>query len=575
MIRVVIISNHQQEADILKIAFRQEGFEFYVSKSTEVNYLQLLQYKPDIVLLEISPSYSEQISLIKLLRNNPRFGKSPIVAYGSSNSPRVIEDLLAVGTPHYLTRPLKIKTLLEKMRIAAPNKDWDGEKNRLAAQSVVTKDQELQKLLDSKELSSVKLEIMVRHVGKLLSFPFVIAKILEITDDPKRGADDLAKVINSDPSLCATILKVSNSAFFASMGSKEIKHPKDAIIRLGFNEVKSIAMGLQLMELLPAKDTFGFDRRDFWMYALGRASIAQKLAKHANYPDTALAFLAGLMADFSVLLFDAFFPDVFAEIIGIISEDGTNFQETTRQVLGFAPEDFLTELLISWRLPNDLVDGIRVLPSIMNSSYIENPTLPRLFSDCIAMSCVLTRTGDIGQACDCIVQIPPLFLSKELRLNATMFKVFYDSIYANLSLFADFFKLDRTLLPAVIDDGKLKTAIYYTSGEIGFDPFKQYLSRSYKIKQVNDAQQLTQALKDEKFDIAIVLPSGLDQVAIVKEHFTFFEGQYTASDKALPVLAIWPVGLPSPVPGKHPFDCLSQRSDLRQMTQAVTNLVGI
>ncbi len=574
MIRIVILSAHQQESEILQMVFKQNGYEYYSAKPNSFNYLQLLQYRPDVLLMEIPISYTEQLSLLRLLRKNNRFGKTPIIGFGSGGGTRIVEDLTASGCTHYLQRPIRIKNLFDLMRKSVPSKDWDGEYKKIMAQKEEGKEQELQRLLESNFPASAKKEIMVKYVGKLLSFPFVIAKILEVTDDPARGADDLGRVISGDPAICATILKVSNSALFASMGNKEVKNPKDAIVRLGFNEVKNISMGLGLMELFPEKDTFGFQRTEFWMHILGRAILSEKMARQAGYPNTTLAFLSGLMADFTVLLLDSFFPDVFAEILGLMADEGISFPQATQKVLGFPHEEFLCSLMETWRLPKELQEAIRLQTTLLSQTEMENPTPERILADCVALSSTVVRAGDIGQGCDSIMEMPSESLIHELRLTTGLIKGFYDPLQAGLSVFADFFSIERKLLPAIIEEESLRPAIYLAIGRRGFDPFQQYLSRYWKLKIVRDAESLEKALAEKQYCCAFVTPATAEMAPLGQEFFPYLEGKQTLKGKSMPVFAIWPDGMPSPVPGKFPFECISQRCDVRQMLQTIATLAG-
>jgi ActR/RegA family two-component response regulator len=349
MIRIVIIAVHPQESQILQMAFRQRSFAVFASQPVTGNFLQMLQYRPDYVFIEIPPTYQEQIALMRLLGKNERFRMTPVIAYGSFADNTVKNDITAAGCKYFVDRPLKLNHLFEAMKKTAPDKDLEVDAKRAKQTKTEEKTGDLQRLLDPREDVRVKIDLMVKHTGKLMSFPFAIAKILEIADDPNRGAEDLAKVISGDLSLCTTILKVSNSVFFATRG-KEIRSAKEAIMRIGFSEVKTIAIGLELMSLFPDKDTFGFNHMDFWIYALGRAQITEKLARHVRYPDPAFAFLAGLLSDFSVLMLDAFFTTVFDTILQKIASEDMSYSEASDAVLGFQPMEFVVRLLEIWRL---------------------------------------------------------------------------------------------------------------------------------------------------------------------------------------------------------------------------------
>lgn len=504
MIRIVIIAVHPQESQILQMAFRQRSYAVYASEPVAGNYLQMLQYRPDFVLIEIPPNYQDQIALMRLLGKNERFSKTPVIAYGSSDDVTMKNDISAAGSKYYTQRPLKLNHLFEAMKKTAPEKDLEGDAQRAKKTRAEEKLGDLQRLLDPKEEIRVKIDLMVKHTGKLMSFPFAIAKILEIADDPNRGAEDLAKVINGDLSLCTTILKVSNSVHFAARNT-EIRSAKEAIMRIGFSEVKTIAIGLELMNLFPDNETFGFNRMDFWTYALGRALITEKLARHVRYADPAFAFLAGLLSDFSVLLLDAFFPNVFNAVLQKISTENKSYSKASIEVLGFQPMEFVVRLLEMWRLPADLVDALRLQYKLFERKEEAAPNPVRLLADCVAISGVLARTGEIGHGCDDVINLIPDGFLREIHLPAGVSISFYESAYTALQVYGTFFGLESRFLPQLpVDPATLPPMLYIRLGKRLFDPYSLYFSRQFKLTIVRSSAEALNALASGSFRIAVL-----------------------------------------------------------------------
>jgi len=575
MIRIVIISQHIQESEILQMAFKQKGFAIYTSRSNQVNYLQLLQFNPDFVLLEIPEAYHDQLALLRTLRKNERFSKTPVIAFGSVDESTLISDIKNGGCSEFIKRPIKMNRLYEIMRKASPEADLESESKKIEQTREQEKLTDLQRLLDLKETPSVKIDLMVKHVGKLLSFPFAIAKILEITDDPNRGADDLATVINGDPSLSTTILKVSNSVHFAT-SAKEIRSPKDAIMRLGFNEVKSIAMGLGLMELFPAKETFGFQRMDFWTYALGRGLISEKLAKHARYPDAPLAFLAGLLADFAVLIFDAAFPDVFEATIKKIAQDGCSFDVAAESVLGFFPSTFISKLLEQWRLPRDLIECARLQSKFFERPEENQPGATKILADAVALSGVLVRSGNIGQGLDDVLQIPPDSVLRELGIPSGVTTSFYDYIGAGLNMYASFFGIDRKLLPKpILEQSQLKPALYIRLGKIALDPYFLLLSRDWKFTPAHDAASVAKAIQIANYKLVVLHCIDETHANEANDFFSTLANLKDPEGKPVGVLGIWPNSLPTPTPSNLRFGCIHQQGDLRKLTLLMETIVQV
>jgi len=58
----------------------------------------------------------------------------------------------------------------------------------------------------------------IREISHIATLPEVTVKVVELVENPKSTAQDLNKVISTDPALCSRILKVVNSSFYGLPG---------------------------------------------------------------------------------------------------------------------------------------------------------------------------------------------------------------------------------------------------------------------------------------------------------------------------------------------------------------------
>ena len=83
-------------------------------------------------------------------------------------------------------------------------------------------------------------QVVQQAIGELshiATLPEITLKIVELVEDPKSTAQDLNRVVSSDPALCSRILKVVNSSFYGLPG--QIASINRAIVMLGLNAVTS------------------------------------------------------------------------------------------------------------------------------------------------------------------------------------------------------------------------------------------------------------------------------------------------------------------------------------------------
>lgn len=111
----------------------------------------------------------------------------------------------------------------------------------------------------------------------------------------------IEKLIIADPAMSSQILKVANSSFFR--GLSKVMTIREAIVRMGLDEITRIVLILTQKELYSTKDSFIRNYRNtLWQHALVCALVSQWIAKEADFEElTQEVFFAALMHDIGKL----------------------------------------------------------------------------------------------------------------------------------------------------------------------------------------------------------------------------------------------------------------------------------
>jgi HD-like signal output (HDOD) protein len=131
----------------------------------------------------------------------------------------------------------------------------------------------------------------------------VSMRLVEIASDDTCSAEELAAVIERDPSLAVRVLTLANSAFFQTRQSTTSL--RQAVVKLGFQRLRIMALSLSLRDTFLMGKIGPLDYEEFWHTTLYRALIAKSFAAHLKncYPEK--AFVAGLIMEIGLLiLFD-------------------------------------------------------------------------------------------------------------------------------------------------------------------------------------------------------------------------------------------------------------------------------
>ena len=109
------------------------------------------------------------------------------------------------------------------------------------------------------------------------------------------------KLIVSDQSLTAKVLSVSNSSFYR--GLQQVETVRNAIVRMGINEVSNIVMLVTHEHSFRSKDSFVHGMmRKLWQHSVGCAMGSNWLAKQCGLHAMAHeAFFGGLLHDVGML----------------------------------------------------------------------------------------------------------------------------------------------------------------------------------------------------------------------------------------------------------------------------------
>ena len=79
------------------------------------------------------------------------------------------------------------------------------------------------------------LDEMVASIAELRPLPAIAFRVLELSDDGKFSAHELASLIASDQALTSKVLRLGNSPFYGF--ARRITTVRDAVVLLGFRAV--------------------------------------------------------------------------------------------------------------------------------------------------------------------------------------------------------------------------------------------------------------------------------------------------------------------------------------------------
>ncbi|MGD8389466.1 MAG: HDOD domain-containing protein [Desulfobacteraceae bacterium] len=135
----------------------------------------------------------------------------------------------------------------------------------------------------------------------LPSLSAVAVRLVETASDERSTASDLAAIIEKDPSLTVRLLRLANSAFFK--GESVVTSLNQAVVKVGFQRLRIMALSLSLRETFPMGRRDGLDYERFWRTSFYRALLARSLAVRTTLCNPEEAFVASLTLEIGILVF--------------------------------------------------------------------------------------------------------------------------------------------------------------------------------------------------------------------------------------------------------------------------------
>jgi HD-like signal output (HDOD) protein len=132
---------------------------------------------------------------------------------------------------------------------------------------------------------------------ELPAFPEAVLRVQRALQSPDTSANDVVAILSSDPGLAANVLRIANSAAFRP-ASGEITDLRNAVSRLGFNMVRTVAVEFAMRQLRRRDIQSVVVRSEIeaiWRDSLKVASLSYVIAKHYTRVNSDQALLTGLL----------------------------------------------------------------------------------------------------------------------------------------------------------------------------------------------------------------------------------------------------------------------------------------
>jgi putative nucleotidyltransferase with HDIG domain len=160
----------------------------------------------------------------------------------------------------------------------------------------------------------------------------------------------LTYVSGLGPALAGKIVRVANSVLFGHSG--QVRDIHQAIMFLGYNRIKSIALGMTVMDVFPYRSSFNLAH--LWQHSYEVAFIAGIISEIVPMTSPRECFLAGLLHDIGRIIFYKIEPKRFSEL-----ETTDSLFDQERAVFGCTHGEAGAMFAEATDMPSEIVTTIR------------------------------------------------------------------------------------------------------------------------------------------------------------------------------------------------------------------------
>jgi HD-like signal output (HDOD) protein len=205
-----------------------------------------------------------------------------------------------------------------------------------------------------------KFRSIIDGLGQVPTLPAIVARALEILNQPNASAESAARLIGQDLALSAKVLRLANSAFYGI--PRSIASVDQAIVILGFQTVRSLVMSASVLKILGKGGKSSLDRKMVWRHsvatALASRIVMRKLGRKLGL-DIEAAFMASLLHKIGVLILDGAEHAEYNNILEEAAlEDAPPLPLLERKHLQIDHAALGGMLAEKWGLPEELRDPI-------------------------------------------------------------------------------------------------------------------------------------------------------------------------------------------------------------------------
>ncbi len=117
--KALIIEDQGDSRDIIQFGLQMFGFEVHTAENGLYGMIEIYQYEPDVVLLELNLPFTDGFAVLRQIKKDLRSAMIPVMIITSSGEPILQHEAFAAGAADYLIKPVDLEIFGARARVMA------------------------------------------------------------------------------------------------------------------------------------------------------------------------------------------------------------------------------------------------------------------------------------------------------------------------------------------------------------------------------------------------------------------------------------------------------------------------
>ena len=188
-----------------------------------------------------------------------------------------------------------------------------------------------------------------------------VARVVQMASSDDQGTHDLAYYVLSDVALTQRILRLANTVKYRTASGTSVTTISRAIALLGFDNVKTTALAMLLVDALGSSEHV-YSLRVELEASLCASLVGREMARHSFYQGAEEASIGSLFKNLGPLLVASHAHERYREISALTAGARHTPAQAAQMILGCSYDALSEAVLGEWQIPDVILRAQRALP---------------------------------------------------------------------------------------------------------------------------------------------------------------------------------------------------------------------